>query len=378
MNPEIVESLLRAGTFALAMAAAVALLLRHPRSQAAGAAAFVIGGIAAFVAASARGALPGLGLAAFAFDAWCLATPAVVWLLALLLFRDDFRLRPAHLAAVGIFAIAAFAANWGRSALGPLGAYPDFARTLLLACRGASVLLLVGACAVAAGSWRADLVEERRRLRLGFVAVASVVFIALAGSEFVFGGRGAPLEARIAGLALLLVLTFGVLQVIARGGLDAALASSASRETPILALVAPRVVRVPAPGAGAEAALARRVVEAMEAQRLWKRERLGIARLAEELRTQEYLVRRAINRHLGYRNFNDFLHDYRLKEAAQRLASAAERHLPVLTIALDCGYGSIGPFNRAFKARFGVTPTQYRALRENEQPADSGIGSISR
>jgi AraC-like DNA-binding protein len=36
-------------------------------------------------------------------------------------------------------------------------------------------------------------------------------------------------------------------------------------------------------------------------------------------------------------------------------------HLPVLTIALDCGFGSIGPFNRAFKARTGKTPTQFRS-----------------
>ena len=32
----------------------------------------------------------------------------------------------------------------------------------------------------------------------------------------------------------------------------------------------------------------------------------------------------------------------------------------VLTIALEAGYGSIGPFNRAFKERFGLTPTEYR------------------
>jgi AraC-like DNA-binding protein len=86
-------------------------------------------------------------------------------------------------------------------------------------------------------------------------------------------------------------------------------------------------------------------------------------------RHQEYLLRRAINRHLGYRNFNDFLHDYRLREAGQRLCDPAEAHLPVLTIALDCGYGSIGPFNRAFKSRFGLTPTQYRHLAEHPQAA---------
>jgi AraC-like DNA-binding protein len=50
----------------------------------------------------------------------------------------------------------------------------------------------------------------------------------------------------------------------------------------------------------------------------------------------------------------------------------------VLTLALDCGYASIGPFNRAFKARFGVTPTQYRNLGAEGSPAVSGIGAVSR
>ena len=93
--------------------------------------------------------------------------------------------------------------------------------------------------------------------------------------------------------------------------------------------------------------------------------------------TQEHVLRRAINRRLGYRNFNEFLHDYRLAHIAHRLADPAERHLPVLTIALDSGYGSIGPFNRAFKARFGVTPSQFRELRSADI-AEFEIGRISR
>lgn len=32
----------------------------------------------------------------------------------------------------------------------------------------------------------------------------------------------------------------------------------------------------------------------------------------------------------------------------------------MLTIALDAGFQSIGPFNRAFKADTGMTPTEYR------------------
>ena len=41
--------------------------------------------------------------------------------------------------------------------------------------------------------------------------------------------------------------------------------------------------------------------------------------------------------------------------------------LPILTIALESGYGSIGPFNRAFRAHFGMTPTEYRAAARMER-----------
>ena len=78
----------------------------------------------------------------------------------------------------------------------------------------------------------------------------------------------------------------------------------------------------------------------------------------------EAALRTLINQELGYRNFNDFLHHYRLQEAAGRLAT---EDLPILTIALDCGYGSIGPFNRAFRQRFGMTPTEYRAAARMER-----------
>ena len=38
--------------------------------------------------------------------------------------------------------------------------------------------------------------------------------------------------------------------------------------------------------------------------------------------------------------------------------------IPVLTIALDSGFQSLGPFNRAFKADTGMTPTEYRKAAE--------------
>ncbi|WP_366140325.1 AraC family transcriptional regulator [uncultured Umboniibacter sp.] len=35
-------------------------------------------------------------------------------------------------------------------------------------------------------------------------------------------------------------------------------------------------------------------------------------------------------------------------------------HQSISTIAFDCGYNSIGPFNRAFKELTGFTPKAYR------------------
>ena len=110
-----------------------------------------------------------------------------------------------------------------------------------------------------------------------------------------------------------------------------------------------------------------RLTEAMSGQHLYRREGLTLAALAQDLGLGEAGLRTLINQQLGYRNFNDFLHRYRLQEAAPRLVN---EDLPVLTIALECGYGSIGPFNRAFKQSMGMTPSEYRgASRLSKGPS---------
>lgn len=47
----------------------------------------------------------------------------------------------------------------------------------------------------------------------------------------------------------------------------------------------------------------------------------------------------------------------RLREAGMRLAAEPEK---ILDIALDCGFGDVSNFNRAFKSEFGVSPKVYR------------------
>jgi len=74
-------------------------------------------------------------------------------------------------------------------------------------------------------------------------------------------------------------------------------------------------------------------------------------------------LRRLINQRLGYRNFNVFLNEHRIAEAKAALADPRQAEVPVITIAMDAGFQSLGPFNRAFKATTGVTPSEYRKLK---------------
>jgi AraC-like DNA-binding protein len=98
----------------------------------------------------------------------------------------------------------------------------------------------------------------------------------------------------------------------------------------------------------------------MAVDRAYRSEDLSIASLAARLSVPEYRLRRLINRRLGHRNFNAYVNGFRLAEAMAALADARKRELPVLTIALTAGFQSIGPFNRAFKAATGLTPTEFR------------------
>jgi AraC-like DNA-binding protein len=136
----------------------------------------------------------------------------------------------------------------------------------------------------------------------------------------------------------------------------------------------------PAPASGAapeqdtpdpaEDRLADALRHAMEQQHAYRTENLSIASLAAQLDVPEYRLRRLINQRLGHRNFNAFVNGYRLAAARTALADPAQRALPILSIALESCFQSIGPFNRAFKAEVGCTPSEFR----QQHLADSGIG----
>ena len=187
---------------------------------------------------------------------------------------------------------------------------------------------------------RDDLFEPRRRFRpLFFGLVAGVVFITVV-VELVLMGP-APMWLQLFSAVYIAVLTLSLGVPVARGN---------------LAAVEPE--KPPAPPEP-DQALKAALLNAM-ADRAYATPGLTVEQLAERLGASEAALRRLINGALGFRNFSTFVNGYRIEEAARRLRDPDEARLPVLTIALDVGFGSIGPFNRAFKQLMDTTPTDYR------------------
>jgi AraC-like DNA-binding protein len=284
------------------------------------------------------------------------ANPVLFWLWAQAAFDDDFVVRRWHgalwLVVVGIgFSVLLTSTTW-----------PMFAKAGVRSLSVAALVLSLAAAVQTVRTWSADLVAGRRRLRLA-VLILTLLFIALiAGSDLTSISLASP------GISGSLAGALGLAAMAALGGWSLFYPPPAS----------PAVVAAAAnPSGGAAAAaqiglgpvdardavaplLLRRLDNLMTVDLVYRREGLTIGALAARLDLPEHRLRKVINEGLGYRNFNAFLNRYRIDEAKAALSDSSQRDVPVLTIAMDAGFQSIGPFNRAFKADTGMTPTEFR------------------
>ena len=207
----------------------------------------------------------------------------------------------------------------------------------------------------------ADLVEERRQFRVALVLSAAIYTMAVIGLETFRPGALAvpPLSTVNAAGVLALTFTFLLVQLsLSTRGQLIPVAPVAQRSFPVDASPPSET-----PIDDQEMALLDRLRRLMEQERIYREEGLSVAALADKLAIPEYRLRRLINGRLGHRNFSTFVNAYRLMDAVAALGDPGQASVPVVTIALDAGFQSLGPFNRAFKAHTGMTPTDYRRLQ---------------
>jgi AraC-like DNA-binding protein len=346
---------LRGGACALVLLIAVALMRDYGRLLAARLAALFALGTSTYAITSAAGFSAQLGFWTIPLLALSAGNNVVFWTVSAALFDDGFRLRWWH-AALWLVLVAAGTASCFLSS-----------RALGLALTLSSFVFAVLAVAQALTSWRADLVENRRRLRL-FVVGASSLYIGLNALAQLAGvARSAPESASLAGAIGLVVIAGIVAWSLLRVGPAQSLLA--------IPVDAPPPKTEPATPEPADRSLVAALERLMTTERAHRQDGLTIGTLAQQLGLPEYRLRRLINQALGYRNFNSFVNHYRIAEVKAALADPRQADVPVLTLALDAGFSSLGPFNRAFKAETGVTPSEYRRLNGGTGPPISESAS---
>ncbi len=348
-----IDLVLGAGTAALLLLLA-ALLLRDFRTVAAGrlGIAFALGSAAHALTATSEFAPPVTPLHA-ALIAVSTGNVVVFWLFARALFDDAFELRRWH--------VAPWAAVVALSLINCLVLVPAQTldpRIFAIAISVISLVFVALAVSKTIASWSTDLVEDRRRLRV-FVVVAAAVYAGFNTLVQLFlPPGGAPGVLAIMNAAILAAVVIAIASSLMR----------IESETIFAASGKPAAAAVASSEPGAADAADRQLIEAlmrlMAGERIYRHEGITIGTLATKLAVPEYRLRRLINQQLGYRNFNVFLNNHRIEEAKAALADPSQAEVSVITIAMDAGFQSLGPFNRAFKATTGVTPTEYRRLNE--------------
>ena len=343
-----IDIALRGATVALLLVLA-ASLFRGFGTVLAGrlAAAFALGSAAHALTASTGTTSP---VAAAHAPVIALSTGNVVvfWLFTRALFDETFRLRWWH--AVIWVAVAVFSfvnCIWLAPASG--------VRPSIIAINLLALGFIVLAVAQTITSWSADLVEHRRRVRVFIVSAAAL-----------YGGLNAVLQISLSGSG-----SAEIANTVNSAVLAAVVAAISIAMTRVdgadLFPVAPEVQAQASEAAVVDFSADQKLVDSlmrlMGDERIYRHDNVTIGTLATKLAIPEYRLRRLINQRLGYRNFNVFLNEHRIAEAKAALADPSQAEVPVITIAMDAGFQSLGPFNRAFKATTGVTPTEYRRLK---------------
>jgi AraC-like DNA-binding protein len=309
------------------------------------AAAFALGSVAHAVSYSIGSTSP-VSVAHAPLIALSTGNVVVFWLFTRALFDETFTLRWWH--GLVWAAVAAFSfvnCLWIAPASG------GNVRPSIIAINLIALGFIALAVTQTIASWPSDLVERRRGVRVFIVGAAALYGGVNAILQILWSGGGTEIASTVNSAALAAVvaaISFAMLRV------------DGAELFPVMAAVQPDPVVA---DAGADQKLVDALMRLMADERIYRHDNISIGTLATKLKIPEYRLRRLINQRLGYRNFNVFLNAHRIAEAQAALADPSQAEVPVITIAMDAGFQSLGPFNRAFKATTGVTPSEYRKLK---------------
>lgn len=197
---------------------------------------------------------------------------------------------------------------------------------------------------VAITGYRGDLIAPRRRFRVVFAVVVPIVGIVTGITEIVLPLAENEISIRLlqSGTYLFLALWF--------------LAWITDLDRDLLLSSRPRGQIYDDPEQQKEMLR----LQGLLNSDIHRTEGLSIGSLAEAMEIPEHRLRRLINQHMGYRNISELINDRRIDDAKDKLSDPTLSSRQITQIAFDVGYGSLAPFNRAFRERTGQSPKEFR------------------
>ena len=287
-------------------------------------------------------------------DLISLSTPFWIWLFGRRLFERE----PEQRIVLG--AAAAMLFGWFLGSFVPATDPAGFLILHLVALALVADLVRIGIF-----EREDDLVEQRRVVRLWLpllvaIQAGQILFVEML-ELFTSVDSRSPTVSLINSTIILLIMLFAALALFRT---DRELLPKREEEQSTTPEAPPPLDLSPS-----EKVLHEKLTAAMD-EGAYRETGLSIASLAEQLDTPEHRLRSLINRRMGHRNFSAFLNGYRIEEAKADLADRDKVDLPVLTIAMDLGYNSLPPFNRAFRAATGTTPSEYRRSAIGDETSD--------
>ncbi len=225
------------------------------------------------------------------------------------LFEDNFEIQPWQLIFVSVSMPTHF-----MSVIHP---------TFSIICHLTSLIIFAYLLYVAIATRKHDLVFARCMFRIWFMGGAAFAGIAFTSLHWYYGNFGLPDWYYIFKASVFLILTI----IFAYWALKV-------REH-VWALPQNFAMKQPDALAPAEIALLTKLQASMK-EDIWREEGLTI------------------------RKFAAFVNEHRIGAACEVLAAPIKADVPVITIAYEVGYASLGPFNRAFKDIVDESPSEYR------------------
>ena len=352
-----VDAFTRPAAISIALFVTMVLLRSAHTDLRARLAALSATGTAAYLFCSAS---PDIGVTMVPIVPLCIGNSVFFWWFVRSLFEDDFRFdRWALAPLIGIMTL-----GLGRIATGH-GRAPML-NSAIVVVQNLLIASLVGNLFYIAWSGFADdLLEARRRFRILFAIAGGLVAIGIAAAEIVLMGAAAPSWMLALQSSLILaILSWEGYNALVLGPQALSFGPQRAREN---AQPEPEPESRLWRDQAVEAALLR----LMDGEQVFREHSLTIATLAQRLKVPQHNLRRLINTTLGHRNFNAFVNGYRIAWAKAALADPTKARLPILTIAYDAGFASLAPFNRAFRAEVGQSPSDYRGrMLPTQRPID--------